>query len=277
MKMSSFAGAAILAACMAFTPAAIEAQQPGGAQTTPGQAPGSQPGSRNQPGSLDNPAAQPGQTGNTSTQTDSGSNKMMKSADAKFAMKAAQGGMAEVQLGQLAAQKASNPDVKAFGQMMVDDHTKANDQLKSVAGQENITLPTTLDAKDQALMTKLQGLSGEDFDKTYVKAMVKDHQQDVKEFQKEADKGKDPQIKNFASQTLPVLQQHLSKAQGLQGTVGGGGATAKAGGSTAGGNAPNTDAKMTGGQPSGSGTGSTTGPQSGAGGSGNGQPTPPHR
>jgi putative membrane protein len=210
--------------------------------------------------------------GNTGTQTDTGSNKMMKSADAKFAMKAAQGGLAEVQLGQLAAQKASNPDVKAFGQMMVDDHTKANDQLKSVAGQENITLPATLDGKDQALMTKLQGLSGADFDKAYIKAMVKDHQQDVKEFQKEADKGKDPQIKNFASATLSTLQKHLSRAQQLEGTVGGGGASASA---SAGGNAPNTDAKMTGGQPGGSGTGSTTGPQSGGGGSGNGQTSPP--
>jgi putative membrane protein len=148
---------------------------------------------------------------------------MMKSSDAKFAMKAAQGGMAEVQLGQLAAQKASNPDVKAFGQQMVDDHSKANDKLKSVAAQENMTLPTTLDSKDQALMTKLQGLSGADFDKTYVKAMVKDHQEDVKEFQKEADKGKDPQIKEFASQTLPILQQHLSKIQSIQSNLGGGG------------------------------------------------------
>jgi putative membrane protein len=219
MKMSTFAAAAMLAACMAITPAAMEAQRPGGAQTTPGQAPGSQ---SNESRSMQ----QTGTLGSQNTQTDSGSNKMMKSSDDRFAMKAAQGGMAEVQLGQLAAQKASNPDVKAFGQQMVDDHTKANDQLKSVAGQENITLPTTLDAKDQALMTKLQGLSGAQFDKAYVKAMVKDHQEDVKEFQKEADKGKDPQIKNFASQTLPILQQHLSKAQSLQASVSGGSSAA---------------------------------------------------
>jgi putative membrane protein len=131
-----------------------------------------------------------------------------------------------VQLGQLAAQKASNPEVKAFGQQMVDDHSKANDKLKSVAAQENMSLPTTLDAKDQKLMTKLQGLSGPDFDRAYVKAMVKDHEEDVKEFQKEADKGKDPQIKNFASQTLPVLQQHLSKIQSLQSNMSGGGSAA---------------------------------------------------
>jgi putative membrane protein len=265
MKMSTFSAAAALAACMLISPAAIQAQRPGGAQTTPSQAPGSQPGGMNNPTMQQQQQQQMG--ANQGTQTDSGSNKMMKSSDARFAMKAAQGGMAEVQLGQLAAQKASNPDVKAFGQQMVDDHTKANDQLKSVAGQENMSLPTTLDAKDQALMTKLQNASGSDFDRMYVKAMVKDHQEDVKEFQKEADKGKDQNIKNFASQTLPVLQQHLSKIQGIQAGMGGGKASA--------GNAPNTDAKMTGGQAGGSGTGSTTGPQSGAGGSGNGQSTPP--
>jgi putative membrane protein len=173
---------------------------------------------------------QPREGQNSAPQTDTGSNKMLKSSDARFAMKAAQGGMAEVQLGQLAAQKASNPDVKAFGQQMVDDHSKANDQLKSVAAQENMTLPTTLDGKDQRLMTKLQGLSGSDFDKAYVKAMVKDHEEDIKEFQKEADKGKDPQIKNFASQTLPTLQQHLSKIQSIQAGMGG----ASSGGTTKG-------------------------------------------
>lgn len=153
-------------------------------------------------------------------ETDSGSSKMMKSPDAVFAMKAAQGGMAEVQLGQLAAQKATSPDVKSFAQMMVDDHTKANDNLKSVASQEGMTLPAAPNAKDQALITKLQNESGAKFDHDYVKAMVKDHQEDVKEFQKESANGADPQIKNFASQTLPVLQTHLQKIQSIQSGMG---------------------------------------------------------
>lgn len=218
-NLHSFCALLTIAAAVALAPATMFGQHAGGA---PGQPP---PGSQNAPGS--NPSMQqqmPNQ--NPTTQTDTGSNKMMKSADAKFADDAAQGGMAEVQLGQLAAQKASNPDVKAFGQQMVDDHTKANEQLKTVATHENMTLPTTLDSKDQKLMTKLQGLSGSDFDRAYVKAMVKDHQEDVKAFQKEADKGKDPQIKNFASQTLPVLQQHLSKIQSIQSNMGGGGSSA---------------------------------------------------
>jgi putative membrane protein len=154
------------------------------------------------------------------TKNDAGSSRMMKSSDAIFAMKAAQGGMAEVQLGQLAAQKGTSSDVKSFGQMMVDDHSKANDNLKSVASQESMTLPTSLDAKDEALYTKLQNESGPKFDRDYVRAMVKDHQEDVKEFQKEANDGHDPKVKNFASQTLPVLHEHLQKIQSIQSEIG---------------------------------------------------------
>jgi putative membrane protein len=153
------------------------------------------------------------------TKMDSGSSKMMKSADTRFASNAAQGGMAEVQLGQLAVQKATNPDVKAFGQHMVDDHTKANDELKEVAGKESITLPTNLNAKDQALMSRLQNLSGAQFDKAYIRAMVKDHEEDVKEFQKEANAGTDAGLKDFAAKTLPTLQSHLEMAKSTDAKV----------------------------------------------------------
>lgn len=221
MKTNKFFAVWTFAAAMTISPAWLQAQRPGGM---------SSPNPATQP--TQNPGMQPTPTQqNPTPQTDNGSDQMMKSNDAKFAMKAAQGGVAEVQLGQLAAQKASSPDVKAFGQQMVDDHTKANDQLKTVAAQEHISLPTTMDPKDQALYTKLQGMSGPEFDKTYVKAMVKDHKEDVKEFQKEADKGKDPQIKGFASQTLPVLQGHLSKVESIETGMGtGGGAKASSGG-----------------------------------------------
>ena len=162
-----------------------------------------------------------GSSGST-PQMDSGSKKMMKSPDTAFAIKAAQGGLAEVKLGQLAVEKAANPDVKAFGQQMVDDHTKANDQLKSVAQGENMTLPADLDAKQQAMYDKMSKMSGADFDKAYVKDMVKDHEEDVKEFQKESTNGKDPQIKSFATQTLPVLQSHLDKIKGIHAKMGNG-------------------------------------------------------
>jgi putative membrane protein len=121
-----------------------------------------------------------------------------------------QGGMAEVQLGQLASEKAQSADVKQFGQKMVDDHTKLNDQMKPVASQLGVTPPTSIDAKDQALATKLNGLSGEEFDKAYIKAMLKDHQKDVADFQKEATTGSSPQVKDAASQGEKVISEHLN-------------------------------------------------------------------
>jgi putative membrane protein len=147
---------------------------------------------------------------------DQGSSRMLKSADTAFAMKAAQGGAAEVQMGKLAAEKASSPDVKAFGQQMVDDHMKANDDLKSVAEKKGMTLPTDMNAHQQGSYSKLRRLSGAAFDRAYVRDMVKDHEEDVKEFQKEANNGKDEDIKGFASRTLPVLQGHLGKIKSIQ-------------------------------------------------------------
>jgi len=141
-------------------------------------------------------------------------------ADTKFAKEAASGGMAEVQMGQLAVQNASNEQVKKFGQRMVDDHSKANDQLKGIAAKDNITLPSELDAKDQATLKRLQGLKGTAFDRAYMQDMVKDHQHDVSDFQKEASNGSNPDLKAFASQTLPTLQEHLKMAQDASSAVG---------------------------------------------------------
>jgi len=149
-------------------------------------------------------------------------------ADQRFVIEAAQGGMAEVELGQLATQKAASDDVKKFGQRMVDDHTKANDQLKQVASQKNITLPTDIGAKNKATKDHLEKLSGAAFDKAYMTHMVQDHKKDVAEFQKEANSGKDADVKNFASQTLPTLQEHLRMAQETHSKVGGGSTNAKA-------------------------------------------------
>lgn len=162
------------------------------------------------------------QAQDASQHMDNGASKMMKSADTRFAIKAAQGGMAEVKMGQLAADKAGSPDVKAFGQQMVDDHTKANDQLKSIAKDEGMALPGDVNQKQQVMYDQLSKLSGADFDKQYVKSMVMDHQEDVKDFQKEADSGKDEKIKSFASQTLPTLQQHLDKIKSIQSKMGSG-------------------------------------------------------
>jgi len=141
------------------------------------------------------------------------SNDAMSAADSRFATKAAAGGMAEVKLGELAQKNASSPDVKAFGKKMVDDHTKAGDKLKSIASKDSINLPTSIDAKDQAVYDKLSKLNGAEFDKAYMQDMVKDHKTDVAEFQKESNSGKSADLKSFATETLPTLQEHLKMAQ----------------------------------------------------------------
>jgi putative membrane protein len=133
---------------------------------------------------------------------------------------AAEGGMSEVELGQLAQQKASNPAVKDFGAMMVKDHTAANDKLKALAASEQVTLPDSPSLMQKASKTKLNMLSGDSFDKSYVKGMIDDHKSDIKEFQNEISEGKDPQARAFASATLPTLQMHLQKIQSIAASSG---------------------------------------------------------
>jgi putative membrane protein len=147
--------------------------------------------------------------------------KSRPAGDAHFAKEAAQGGMAEVKLGQLAQEKGSNDLVKSFAKRMVDDHSKANDKLKEVASRESITLPNDLSAKDQATYDRLSKLNGAAFDRAYARDMVKDHETDVAAFQKEANGGKTDSLKSFASETLPTLQDHLKQAKEMMKNVGG--------------------------------------------------------
>ncbi len=139
--------------------------------------------------------------------------------DHTFMSKAAQGGMAEVELGQLAEQNAQSQSVKDFGKQMVEDHSKAGDQLKQVASQEGVTLPAGLSAKDNATKQRLSKLHGEAFDRAYMQDMVSDHKTDVAEFKQESNSGKDPQVKQWASQTLPTLEDHLKMAEQVQSEV----------------------------------------------------------
>ena len=165
----------------------------------PSSAPAQRPSSNTDTAGLNNPDGTSGR----------------KMDDKKFVKDAAIGGMTEVELGKLAAQKATRDDVKQFGQKMVDDHTKANDQLKEIATKSSMEVPSSLDPKHQARVDKLSALSGAAFDKAYVKDQLKDHLQDVSEFQSEAQGGSDPNIKQFAASTLPTLQEHLSMVKDL--------------------------------------------------------------
>jgi putative membrane protein len=140
----------------------------------------------------------------------------VSSTDKGFVMKAAQGGMTEVQLGQMAADKGTSQEVKDFGAKMVADHGKANDELKSIASTKGIDLPGKLDEKHQAKIDKMNGLSGGAFDKAYVNAMVDAHKKDNALFSKEASSGEDADLKAFASKTDEVVKMHLTMIEGIQ-------------------------------------------------------------
>lgn len=134
----------------------------------------------------------------------------------EFAMKAANGGMLEVELGRLAQEKGVSKDVKEFGAMIVADHSKANDELKTLATAKNITLPATLGEDMQEDVNELAKLSGKEFDKKYVSMMIDDHKEDIDAFKKAADASSiDPDIKAFAAKTLPTLQQHLDRINAI--------------------------------------------------------------
>ena len=136
--------------------------------------------------------------------------------DKSFVMKAAQGGMTEVQLGQLATDKGTSQNVKDFGAEMVTDHGNANTQLKSIASSKEIIISQKIDSKHQAMVDNLSGLPAAAFDKAYIEAMVVAHTKDNALFHKEASSGQDADIKAFAAKTDEVVKMHLSMIQDIQ-------------------------------------------------------------
>jgi putative membrane protein len=141
-------------------------------------------------------------------------------ADRQFIDHMARDGNAEVEIGKLAAQKASNPEVKSFANRLVQDHSQANSQLMQIAQQEGIQPPKGIGKEHRNLRARLEKLNGAAFDHAFVDAQVKDHQQDIQYVQREQDRLQDPQLKSFAQQTMPVLQQHLQIAQQLNASEG---------------------------------------------------------
>ena len=150
---------------------------------------------------------------------DAGANKMPKTAQ-EFVREAADGGMAEVALGKMAVAQAESPDVKQFGQRMVDDHSKANQELTTLASQKGISAPTEPSAKHKATIDRLSKLSGAEFDRAYMQEMVNDHDHAVTTFRTFSERGDDPELKQFAEKTLPTLQDHERMAKTTANKVG---------------------------------------------------------
>lgn len=158
-------------------------------------------------------------TSSASSTTASATTTTVSDDDKNFATKAAEGGMAEVTLGGVAASKATNADVKSFGQRMQTDHGKAGDELKAWASTKGITLPAETDAEHKKQADEVSAKSGAAFDKAYMKAMVEDHDKDVKEFQEASAKVTDPDLKAWIDKTLPVITDHQKMAHEIAGKL----------------------------------------------------------
>ena len=150
---------------------------------------------------------------------ESAANEKVNSTDTHFIMEAATGGIMEVEMGKLCATQSKNFHVKSLGAMIVDDHTKANAELKTIAANKNLVLPATMNAKDQQMYDGMAKKTGSEFDQAYVKMMVTDHEGDLSDFKKESADGKDADISAFATKTIPVLQKHLEASKAAQQAV----------------------------------------------------------
>ena len=186
MKLHSYVPPFLLGAAMVCAPLALKAQQqyPEAGTRTPAQ-----------------------------TQGNNQNMSKLSPHDAQFVKEAAQGGVAEVELGRLAQQKASSEDVKKFGERMAHDHAQINKTLTQLAERDSIPLPKHLSAKDRTLKDRLEKLNGAQFDHVYMENMVKDHKQDISEFQHEARNAQNADVQEFAAQTLPTLKSHLEEAE----------------------------------------------------------------
>jgi putative membrane protein len=209
MGVLAFAATAALAQSTSTTPE----QSPATSGQSGSSASGQSTGSDSTKGTHSGHGMTPADSSSSASRSGAASGSLSPS-DRRFIETAARGGLAEVDLGRLGTEKASSADVKAFAQTMVDDHSKANDELKTLASQKGLTLPTGPDASHKAVRDRLEKLSGDAFDRAFIKEMLKDHKKVVAEFQKQAGSSRaDADVKSFAEKTLPKLQQHLEHAQ----------------------------------------------------------------
>ena len=181
-------------------------------RTVPGS-PGTEPNNNNDPGRSPNTPTtpsnkNPGRSPNTPAGGQNSPNSL-SSKDRTFVMQAGQLSMMEVELGRLAVQRGSSPAVKQYGQEMVEEHTRANQELMQLVMQKQVEMPTEMSTQNTAMIDQLSGLSGSSFDTAYKQAMIDSHNQAIALFQAQSQQGQDPQLKAWATQKLPNLQAHL--------------------------------------------------------------------
>jgi putative membrane protein len=187
-------------------------------EATPSPAVGTTPA----PGVAASPAASPYASPYASPgASPTGSPVALKAPEKEFLSNAARGSMLEVQLGNLAAQRATSPDVKQFGERMATDHTQLGQKLQQVASNLNVTPEQALTPAQQSAVSRLEKLSGKAFDREYMRSMISDHERDIAEFKRAASQATNSDIKQFATEALPTLQEHLSMAREISGKLGG--------------------------------------------------------
>jgi putative membrane protein len=219
----------VAAAALALTLGAVPALAQTSTTTTTGSGTSTDTGTAAQTGTTTDTgtAAQTGtttdtgttaQTGTTTDTTQTGTAAgagQLAEADQTFVEKVAQENIAELDLGELAKERAQSDEVKQFAQRMIDDHGKANEQLEEIAKNKGAVIPTEAGEEHSKLRAELGELQGEEFDQRYMAAMAEDHQKAVDLFQKQAEEGRDPELKSFAEQTLPIIKEHLTMAQSM--------------------------------------------------------------
>ncbi|MGE5646752.1 MAG: DUF4142 domain-containing protein [Acidobacteriota bacterium] len=144
----------------------------------------------------------------------------MKTDDHAFLTRAAQASVAEVKLGQLAQERGSSEAVKHYGKQMVEDHSKSDEQLKQIASSKGMTLPDTMSPKDQEVYDRLSKLSGSDFDRAYMNYARKSHKKNIAMYRRVSERGKDADIKTFAQNQLPTMEEHLREAESQTASMG---------------------------------------------------------
>lgn len=152
---------------------------------------------------------------NANKEMQSNNTNVVDNKASEFVVKAADGGMLEVELGKMAAERGMRQEVKDFGNMMVKDHSALNDKLKSIAVSKNIVLPTALSSENQEHMDELAKKNGKDFDKAYIDLMHEDHKDDIDDFEDAVKNIKDADINNFATNALPILQKHADRCSAI--------------------------------------------------------------
>lgn len=224
---------ATLAAMFATASTYAQNAQDASGKTKENQAGQMSPSGQNDTSSASTPssaATNAGTASSGSTGTEKTGAKSLSRADQRLMQDIAKANLAEIQAGKVALEKTQNQEVKNFAQKMVDDHTQALQDLQQVAQAKGVTLPTEPDRKHQTMVKKLQGMSGDAFDRSYMaQGGMADHRNTHRLLQQAQSRAIDPDLKALVAKTVPVVDQHLSLAQQLQATMGGKGATGTTG------------------------------------------------